>query len=62
MYFQVNAKEHKEHNKEFLKSDGTYFEIGGGKCPGCEAEITLKHIEDLFGVLTNSTNFRREIV
>lgn len=48
--------------KEFLKKDGTYFEIGGGKCPRCEAEITLKHIEDLFGVLTNSTNFRREVV
>lgn len=48
--------------KEYLKKDGAYFEIGGGKYHWCEAEITLKHIEDLFGVLTNSTNFRREVV
>lgn len=33
-----------------------------GKCPRCDEDITLKHIEDLFGVHTNSTNFRTQVV
>lgn len=62
LYLQAKAQGLKQHDKEFLKQEGAYFQIGGGKCPRCEEEITLKHIEDLFGVHENSTNFRREVV
>lgn len=51
-----------KHEKEFLKRDGEYFVIGNGKCPRCEEAITLKHIEDLFGVHRRSTVFREEVV
>ncbi|MBF4505748.1 M23 family metallopeptidase [Flavobacterium sp. JLP] len=51
-----------KHEKEFLKRDGEYFVIGKGKCPRCEQEITLKQIEDLFGVHRRSTAFREEVV
>lgn len=51
-----------KHEKEFLKKDGEYFVIGNGKCPRCEQEITLKQIEDLFGVHRRSTAFREEVV
>ncbi|WP_310556888.1 peptidoglycan DD-metalloendopeptidase family protein, partial [Flavobacterium sp.] len=50
-----------KHEKEFLKRDGEYFEIGK-KCPRCEDEITLKHIEDCFGVHSNSTTLREDVV
>lgn len=62
LYLQAKAQGEKQHDKEFLKQDGAYFQIGGGKCPRCEEEITLKHIEDLYGVHANSTNFRKQIV
>ncbi|WP_456311788.1 peptidoglycan DD-metalloendopeptidase family protein [Pseudomonas shirazensis] len=51
-----------KHEGEFLKRDGEYFVIGKGKCPRCEELITLKHIEDLFGVHRRSTAFREEVV
>ncbi|WP_281234462.1 hypothetical protein [Flavobacterium gelatinilyticum] len=51
-----------KHEKEFLKRDGEYFVIGKGECPRCEEALTLKHIEDLFGVHRRSTAFREEVV
>ena len=32
------------------------------KCPRCEAEITIKDIEDCFGVLSSAKNYRTEVV
>ena len=58
---KAKAKGEKQHDKEFLKADGVYFEVGN-KCPRCEAEITLKLIEDLYGVHSRSTAFRVEVV
>jgi len=41
-------------------------EIDGGekehKCPRCEEEITLKHIEDCFGILSTAKTYRSEVV
>lgn len=51
-----------KHEGEFLKRDGEYFVIGNGKCPRCEEEITLKQIEDLFGVHSRSKAFREDVV
>lgn len=61
LYLHAKAQGEKQHDKEFLKKEGAYFQIGN-KCPRCEEEITLKHIEDLFGVHSNSTNFRKQVV
>lgn len=50
----------KKHDKEFLKKDGAYFEIGK-KCPRCEAPITVEEfnkmypdVKELFHKGTNS--------
>ncbi len=61
LYLHAKAQGQKQHDKKFLNKDGAYFQIGN-KCPRCEEEITLKHIEDLFGVHSNSTNFRKQVV
>lgn len=51
-----------KHEEEFLKRDGEYFVIGKGNCPRCEEEITLKHLEDIFGAHSSSKAFREEVV
>ncbi len=61
LYLHAKAQGEKQHDKEFLNKEGAYFQIGGGKCPRCEAEITLKQIEDLFGVHAASTTYREEV-
>lgn len=61
LYLQAKAQGEKQHDKEFLKADGAYFEIGS-KCPRCEAEITLKDIENSFDVYSNQKDFRQKIV
>lgn len=62
LYINVKAQGEEKHDKDFLKVDGGYFQIGDGKCPRCEEEITLKHIEDLFGVHPSSKDFRKQVV
>lgn len=61
LYLNVKATGEKEHNKDFLKAEGAYFEIAK-KCPRCEAEITLKDIENSFDVYANQKDFRQKIV
>lgn len=61
LYLQAKAQGEKQHDKEFLKADGAYFEVGS-KCPRCEAEITLKDIENSFDVYSNQKDFRQKIV
>ena len=61
LYLNAKATGTKQHDKEFLKSEGEYFEVAK-KCPRCEAEITLADIEDLYGVHANSTAFRKQVV
>lgn len=48
LYLQAKAQGEKQHDKEFLKQDGAYFQIGGGKCPRCEAEITAHEFKTMF--------------
>ena len=35
LYLHAKAEGTRSHDKEFLKQEGAYFEIGGGKCPRC---------------------------
>ncbi|WP_312301879.1 peptidoglycan DD-metalloendopeptidase family protein [Chryseobacterium sp.] len=60
LYLHAKAQGDKQHDKKFLNKEGAYFQIGN-KCPRCEAEITLKQIEDLFGVHSASTAYREEV-
>ncbi|MCC2589775.1 peptidoglycan DD-metalloendopeptidase family protein, partial [Chryseobacterium sp. MFBS3-17] len=62
LYLHVKSKGLKQHDKEFLKQEGAYFQIGGGKCPRCTEKITLQQIEELFGELSSHKAFRQEIV
>jgi predicted chitinase len=62
LWLKVACRGAKKYEEEFLKKDGEYFVVGRGKCPRCEEEITLKHIEGCFGVYSNSTSFREDVV
>ncbi len=62
LYLQAKAQGEKLHDKEFLKQEGAYFQIGGGKCQRCTEKITLQQVEELFGVLSSHKSFRQEIV
>ncbi|MEI7488815.1 MAG: glycoside hydrolase family 19 protein, partial [Chryseobacterium sp.] len=41
----------KKHEGEFLKKEGSYFEIGK-KCPRCEAKITAEEFKEMFPDVT----------
>lgn len=48
LYLQVKVQgKVSSHEKEFLNQNGNYFKIGG-KCPRCEAEITISDFEQMF--------------
>lgn len=47
LYLHTKVQGEKQHDKEFLKKEGAYFQIGN-KCPRCEAEITFEQIKEIF--------------
>lgn len=61
LYLNAKATGNKQHDKEFLKNEGAYFEVAK-KCPRCEADFILGDIEDLYGVHPDSTTFRKQVV
>ena len=61
LYLHVTAQGTTQHDEKFLNKEGVYFEIGGG-CQRCIDVITLEQIETLFGVHSESTEFRKEVV
>jgi len=55
LYLQAKAQGEKQHDKEFLKADGAYFEIAK-KCPRCEAKITVEEFREMFPDATQLFN------
>jgi len=55
LYLQAKAQGQKQHDKEFLKADGAYFEIAK-KCPRCEAKITVEEFKEMFPDATQLFN------
>lgn len=47
LYLNVKATGEKEHNKDFLKAEGAYFEIAK-KCPRCNAPVTVEQLKEIF--------------
>lgn len=62
LWLKASAQgEEKFHEKEFLnESETSYFQIGG--CPRCTIDITLKNIEDSYGIMAAAVNLRTEII
>lgn len=46
LYLQAKAQGEKQHDKEFLKSDGAYFEVAT-KCPRCGV-LTIEELTQVF--------------
>lgn len=55
LFIQAKAQGEKQHDKEFLKADGAYFEIAK-KCPRCGV-LTM---EELTSIFTNATEEKKK--
>lgn len=55
LFIQAKAQGQKQHDKEFLKTDGAYFEIAK-KCPRCGV-LTM---EELTSIFTNATEEKKK--
>lgn len=54
LYLHAKVQGDKLHEKDFLKKEGAYFEIGRGKCPRCEEEITEDQIKKIYNEATDN--------
>lgn len=46
LYLRAQAQGEQQHDKEFLKKDGAYFEIGTGKC-SCNRDLTELEFKEI---------------
>ena len=53
LYLQAKAQGEKQHDKEFLKQDGAYFQIRGGKC-SCNRDLTESEFKEILKYLRQS--------
>ncbi|WP_052248505.1 peptidoglycan DD-metalloendopeptidase family protein [Chryseobacterium taiwanense] len=61
LYLNAKAQGEKQHDKEFLKKEGAYFQIGN-KCPRCEAEITFEQVKEIFPAATSNESLAKLLI